>query len=103
MTNQRISIRPAGKDDAELLVQFNCAMARQTEGRELDVALLRKGVAGLRAHPEYGFYVVAEIDGAVAGSLMVTHEWSDWRSKNPTRALVVSETDYKVFEQLTLI
>ncbi|MFT5235562.1 MAG: ribosomal protein S18 acetylase RimI-like enzyme, partial [Shewanella sp.] len=29
-----------------------------------------------------GFYLVAEVDGEIAGSLMVTFEWSDWRAKN---------------------
>jgi GNAT superfamily N-acetyltransferase len=38
------------------------------------------GVAAVFAHPEHGFYLVAEMDGAVAGCLLVTYEWSDWRN-----------------------
>ena len=32
------------------------------------------------ANPSHGFYLVAEKDGEIAGSLMVTTEWSDWRN-----------------------
>ncbi|HKA39395.1 MAG TPA: GNAT family N-acetyltransferase, partial [Burkholderiales bacterium] len=30
--------------------------------------------------PELGFYVVAQRNGDIVGSLMVTTEWSDWRN-----------------------
>ncbi|MCE5249373.1 GNAT family N-acetyltransferase [bacterium] len=55
-------------------------MAYETEGKELSNEALSAGVRYLLNHPEHGFYVVAEIDGEVAGSLMVTYEWSDWRN-----------------------
>ena len=32
-------------------------------------------------HPERGFYLVAEVAGAVAGCLLITYEWSDWRNR----------------------
>jgi ribosomal protein S18 acetylase RimI-like enzyme len=62
-----------------MLVQFNQALARETEGRELDPVTLHAGVRGLLARPQYGFYLVAESGGVVAGCLMVTFEWTDWR------------------------
>jgi ribosomal protein S18 acetylase RimI-like enzyme len=72
-------VRPATVADAELLVEFNRAMAAESEDKGLDVAILRGGVEYLIAHPAEGFYLIAERDGQVAGSLMVTFEWSDWR------------------------
>jgi ribosomal protein S18 acetylase RimI-like enzyme len=54
-------------------------MARETEQRELDPARLTHGVEQGLADPAKGRYFVAELDGRVAGCLMVTTEWSDWR------------------------
>jgi len=65
--------------DAQALVSFNRAMARETEGKELDLEILTAGVAALLADPARGFYVVARRGGEVVGSLMITTEWSDWR------------------------
>ncbi len=84
MMNQEINIRRAGERDLSALVQFNQAMARETEGKELDGHVLASGVRNLLEQERYGFYVVAESSGAnqeleVIGSLMVTYEWSDWR------------------------
>lgn len=55
-------------------------MAQETEGKMLDSDTLTQGVKGLLIHPEYGFYLVAERDGDILGSLAVTFEWSDWRN-----------------------
>jgi len=41
--------------------------------------LLTSGINAVLENPERGFYLIAEVDGAIAGSLMVTSEWSDWR------------------------
>jgi GNAT superfamily N-acetyltransferase len=75
-----IAVRPAAPGDLDLLVQFNAAMAEETEGKRLDPERLRRGVARVLADPACGFYRVAEIGGAVAGGLLVTFEWSDWRA-----------------------
>jgi ribosomal protein S18 acetylase RimI-like enzyme len=56
-------------------------MALETEGLKLDPDKIRAGVEGLFAQPQYGFYVVAELDEKVVGGLMITYEWSDWRNK----------------------
>lgn len=73
-------VRPATGADLEALVAFNAAMAAETEGKALDTGRLRRGVARVLADPACGFYRVAEVDGVVAGGLLVTFEWSDWRS-----------------------
>lgn len=79
-----LTFRLARESDAEALVEFNRAMARETESLELPAETLTAGVRNLLRTLEYGFYVVAEhADGEGArtavGSLMVTYEWSDWR------------------------
>ena len=32
--------------------------------------------------PSKGLYYVAEVDDTVAGQVMITYEWSDWRNGN---------------------
>jgi ribosomal protein S18 acetylase RimI-like enzyme len=74
------TIRKATEADAESLIQFNMAMALETENKILDMNKIEPGVRGLLANPQYGFYMVAEHKGTAVGSLMVTTEWSDWRN-----------------------
>ncbi|BCV43898.1 GNAT family N-acetyltransferase [Shewanella algae] len=73
-------IRKGTPKDTEALVAFNQAMAQETEGLALDSDTLSRGVSSLLENPAKGFYLVAEIEGEIAGSLMVTFEWSDWRA-----------------------
>lgn len=74
-----LSVRPAHPGDLEALVEFNQALARETENLVLSTETLRSGVLGLLARPQYGFYLVAQNGDTVAGGLMITFEWSDWR------------------------
>ena len=55
-------------------------MALETENKVLDPKAAQLGVQGLFERPQFGFYLVAEVDGQAAASLMVTYEWSDWRN-----------------------
>lgn len=73
-------IREADTDDAQRIVLFNQAMARETEGRELDRKTLTKGVEKLLADPARGRYFVAVKGTEVVGQVMITTEWSDWRN-----------------------
>lgn len=66
--------------DLSTLVEFNQMMAFETEQKKLDEAILTKGVAALLEDKSKGFYLVAEQEGKVVASLMVTTEWSDWRN-----------------------
>lgn len=79
MNNSPI-VRKAIKTEAEILVQFNIAMALETEQKHLEEDKIRIGVKSLFDKPEYGFYLAAEMDGQIVGSLMITKEWSDWRN-----------------------
>jgi GNAT superfamily N-acetyltransferase len=73
-------IRQAGGEDRDRIVLFNQAMARETEGRELNRRVLTKGVERVLKDPVLGRYFVAEIGDEVVGQVMVTTEWSDWRN-----------------------
>jgi GNAT superfamily N-acetyltransferase len=64
----------------ESLLEFNLAIALETEGRKLNQDTLRCGLQAVLNDPALGFYCVAECDDQVVGSLMVTTEWSDWRN-----------------------
>jgi len=72
-------IRLATPADAGVLIEFNAAMAFETEGKELLTDVIGAGVRSLLGNPAAGFYLLAEQDSAV-GSLMITKEWSDWRN-----------------------
>ncbi|MCV2885568.1 GNAT family N-acetyltransferase [Aestuariibacter sp. AA17] len=75
-----MQIRTALPSDQGAIVAFNQAMAEETEGKRLDENTLSQGVAKVLNDQSKGFYLVAEVDGNIAGSLMVTYEWSDWRN-----------------------
>lgn len=81
MPSSPIQIRRAELADAAHFVHFNVAMAWETEQLRLDHDKISAGVQGLFSKPQFGFYVVAEVNGQVAGGLMITFEWSDWRNK----------------------
>lgn len=73
-------IRLAEPRDVPALVEFNVAMAHETEGKSLGAETVGKGVHAVLADSGKGFYVVAEDAGQVVGSLLITFEWSDWRN-----------------------
>lgn len=75
-----MKIRLAKEPDIDALVEFNQAMAFETEGKRLDEATLTAGVRAVFSKGDRGFYVVAEENGKVLGGLLVTREWSDWRN-----------------------
>ena len=68
------------------MAEFNSRMAWETENRRLDPERVRQGVAALLSDPAKGTYFLAEgqQDGTitVAGQLLITYEWSDWRNGN---------------------
>jgi ribosomal protein S18 acetylase RimI-like enzyme len=76
----QVIIRDACLDDVPLIAEFNRAMARETEGRQLDPDTVRAGVRAVFERPGTARYYVAARAGAVIGQLMLTTEWSDWRN-----------------------
>ena len=79
-TAPEIEVREATRADAPTIAEFNSAIARETEDKTLDAAVVGPGVATLLADPSKGRYWVAESGGQIVGQLMVTYEWSDWRN-----------------------
>jgi GNAT superfamily N-acetyltransferase len=80
-----ITIREATLDDLETLVEFNVLMAAETENLKLDVATVSGGARAVLEDPSKGAYYLAERandsgERVVAGQLMITYEWSDWRN-----------------------
>jgi len=77
-----IKIRKAELADAAIIAEFNLLLANETEGLRLDPDCVRAGVMTLLADSTKGVYYVAEIEETIAGQLMITYEWSDWRNGN---------------------
>lgn len=77
-----LTIRAARLEDADVIGEFNRLMARETEHKDLDPAILGAGVAAMLSDPNKGRYFVAEADGRIVGQLGITLEWSDWRNGN---------------------
>jgi ribosomal protein S18 acetylase RimI-like enzyme len=76
-----LTIRPARAEDAATLVAYNAAMALETEHLTLDSDVLTAGVRAALTDPAKARYFVAEADDReIAGMLMLTLEWSDWRN-----------------------
>jgi GNAT superfamily N-acetyltransferase len=72
--------RRATPADLNAIVEFQLAMARETEDLELDREVCAKGVQALFDQPSLGAYYVSEKDGRAIASLLTTYEWSDWRN-----------------------
>jgi GNAT superfamily N-acetyltransferase len=77
-----ITIRQAIPSDTETIIDFQEKMAWETEELFLDPESVSGGVAGVFKEPSRGRYYVAEIEGKIVASLLITYEWSDWRNKN---------------------
>lgn len=75
-----IVVRRATFDDAVTIISFQRAMARETEGWELNPEVITGGVMAVFHDENKGRYYVAEYQGAIVASLMITSEWSDWRN-----------------------
>ena len=75
-----MNIRQGTKEDIPFIVEFNKAMALETETKVLNNHTLTQGVTGLLNNPNNGFYLIAEKNDIPRGQLMITKEWSDWRN-----------------------
>jgi len=75
-----LKIRIATIEDLDVLVGFMVSMAKETEDLVLDSEVLNPGIKAALLDERKGIYYIAEIEGQVAGSLMTTFEWSDWRN-----------------------
>jgi len=77
----KFKIRRAEPEDASTLVNFQLAMARESEGLELERSTVEKGVIRVFQDPRPGFYLVVEdANSQVRACLLCLPEWSDWRN-----------------------
>ena len=75
-----LRVREAYPRDVPVLIEFNQALARETEEKELDAERLSAGIRALFEDPSRGTYFLAVRGDEPLGALMVTPEWSDWRN-----------------------
>jgi GNAT superfamily N-acetyltransferase len=75
-------IRKAKPEDADVIIDFQVKMAWETEKKNLPAETVTRGVHAVFSNPGLGQYWVADVDGQVAASLLITFEWSDWRNTN---------------------
>ena len=75
-----VGVRLGTPADVDVLVDFNCRLAEESENIVLDRDVVTRGVANCISQ-DVGRYFLLESgeDGDVLGSLMITYEWSDWR------------------------
>ena len=73
-------VRKAKTEDLNSILEFQLAMASETEGIDLERSTVEKGVAAVLKDSTKGNYYVAEKNKKVIGSLLTTFEWSDWRN-----------------------
>ena len=78
---KKIKLRLAELKDLESIVDFQQKMAIETEGKELSIDKILNGVKSVLNNINKGFYLVACDEDKPVASLMVTKEWSDWRSR----------------------
>lgn len=77
--NISISVRDAALSDLDTIVDFNRRLAGESEGKSLDRRILTEGVQRGLETPELCRYFVAEADGRVVATTMLTYEFTDWR------------------------
>jgi len=75
-----IEIRKANIEDLPIIVDFMLKMSKETEELLLSPQVLEPGIKQGLEDDSKAEYFIAEIDGEIAGSLMITKEWSDWRN-----------------------
>ncbi|HUF17469.1 MAG TPA: GNAT family N-acetyltransferase [Thermoanaerobaculia bacterium] len=76
-----IIYRKAMAEDVEAIVELQLRMAWETEQVQLDRQVCSNGVGAVFTNPQLGTYFVAELEGRVIASLLITYEWSDWRAR----------------------
>lgn len=77
-----LNIRKALYSDAPFIVDFQLKMAWETEKLSLEHDIVTKGVNAVFQNHSLGNYYVAENNGTIVASLLITFEWSDWRNTN---------------------
>ena len=82
LSDFEVRIRQATANDLSVLMEYNVALASETEEKLLELDRLQRGVEAVLENPGHGFYLIAEngASGQAIGQMLVTYEWSDWRN-----------------------
>ncbi len=75
-----IQIREANLADADVIVEYNALLAKESENKILDPRSLVPGVHAFLSDPHKGRYFVAVDGDVVVGQCSITYEWSDWNN-----------------------
>ena len=75
-----IQITPAKEADLSIMTEFQLRMAFETEGLDLDRAVLEAGIQSALRDSSKALYFIARKEEVPVGMLMITTEWSDWRN-----------------------
>ena len=75
-----MQIKRADIDHVKSIIDFQQKMAKETEGIDLDLKILSKGVHAAFNDAAKGIYYVAVDNDKIIASLLTTYEWSDWRN-----------------------
>ena len=75
-----IIVRAASRADIATITAWQVAMAKETEGINLDIATVTRGVTHVFDTPTTGYYLIAEKGTKASGCMLVLSEWSDWRA-----------------------
>lgn len=79
MQDSTVTYREAHVGDRAAIIDFQVAMALETEGVALDRPTVTRGVEAVFRDPSKGRYYVGVSGDDVVASLLITYEWSDWR------------------------
>ena len=80
MRHMNIHVVQADPKHADIIAEFNQAMAIETEGKALPWNKIHPGIKAILQDRSLGFYLVAMDQEEVVGCLAITYEWSDWRN-----------------------
>jgi ribosomal protein S18 acetylase RimI-like enzyme len=72
--------RRATAADLSTYIEFQLALAWESEELRLDPGILTAGAQNLFADPSKGQPYILECDGQIAAGCLITYEWSDWRN-----------------------
>ena len=80
-TNHLFLVREANSEDAITIAEFQVDMAMESENIVLDLKTVTEGVKAVFDDTAKGKYFVADMEGRVIASTLITYEWSDWRNR----------------------
>ncbi len=75
-----VKVREAFQNEIQTIARLQEYLALETEGLKLDTTIVREGVEAVFKDSSKGAYYMAEKDKAIAGTMLTTYEWSDWRN-----------------------